>query len=93
MAEENQQRDSVLRPSCVRLQCLRCRSEFTLKGEGSEEQARGRARRRGAAMLPVGVEELDQEEFTEFDDDSKGESDERQFYSSLKANIALRFPF
>ncbi|XP_032362495.1 serine/threonine-protein kinase 11-interacting protein isoform X2 [Etheostoma spectabile] len=72
VAEENQRRDSVLRPSCVRLQCLRCRSEFTLKGEGSEELARGRARRRGAAMLPVGVEELDQEEFTEFDDDSKG---------------------
>uniref|UniRef100_A0A8C9XT53 Serine/threonine-protein kinase 11-interacting protein n=1 Tax=Sander lucioperca TaxID=283035 RepID=A0A8C9XT53_SANLU len=50
VAEENQQRDSVLRPSCVRLQCLRCRSEFTLKEEGSEEEARGRARRRGAAI-------------------------------------------
>ncbi|XP_034720239.1 serine/threonine-protein kinase 11-interacting protein isoform X2 [Etheostoma cragini] len=72
VAEENQRRDSVLRPSCVRLQCLRCRSEFTLQGEGSEEQARGRARRRGAVMLPVGVDELAQEEFTEFDDDSKG---------------------
>ncbi|XP_078099700.1 serine/threonine-protein kinase 11-interacting protein isoform X2 [Sander vitreus] len=74
VAEENQQQDSVLRPSCVRLQCLRCRSEFTLKGEGSEEEVRGRARRRGAAMLPEGVEEQDQEAFTEFDDDGKGNS-------------------
>uniref|UniRef100_A0A4W6F133 Serine/threonine-protein kinase 11-interacting protein n=1 Tax=Lates calcarifer TaxID=8187 RepID=A0A4W6F133_LATCA len=50
VAEENQRRDSELRPSCVRLQCLRCRSEFELQGEGSEEEAGGRARRRGAAI-------------------------------------------
>ncbi|XP_070786725.1 serine/threonine-protein kinase 11-interacting protein [Enoplosus armatus] len=74
VAEENQRRDSELRPSCVRLQCLRCRSEFTLQGEGSEEEAGGRVRRRGAAMLPEGVEEQDGEELTEAecDDDSKG---------------------
>ncbi|XP_042368999.1 serine/threonine-protein kinase 11-interacting protein isoform X2 [Plectropomus leopardus] len=72
VAEENQQRDSELRPSCVRLQCLRCRSEFTLKGEGIEEEAGGRARRRGAAMLQEGVEERDEEELIEFGDDSKG---------------------
>lgn len=75
MAEENQRRDDELRPSCVRLQCLRCRSEFTLQRESSEEEAGGRARRRGAAMLPEGVEEQDEEELTEWDDDSKGESE------------------
>uniref|UniRef100_A0A3Q1K221 Serine/threonine-protein kinase 11-interacting protein n=1 Tax=Anabas testudineus TaxID=64144 RepID=A0A3Q1K221_ANATE len=48
VVEENQQRDSKLRPSCVRLQCLRCRTEFTQQGDGSEEEAGGRARRRGA---------------------------------------------
>ncbi|XP_049919526.1 serine/threonine-protein kinase 11-interacting protein isoform X2 [Epinephelus moara] len=72
VAEENQQRDFELRPSCVRLQCLRCRSEFTLKGEGSEEEAGGRGRRRGAALLPEGVEEQNEEELTEVNDDSKG---------------------
>ncbi|XP_044043779.1 serine/threonine-protein kinase 11-interacting protein isoform X2 [Siniperca chuatsi] len=75
VAEENQRRDSELRPSCVRLQCLRCRSEITLQGEGSEEEAGGRARRREAAMLPEGVEEQDGEELTEAQcDDSKGNS-------------------
>ncbi|GLD63425.1 serine/threonine-protein kinase 11-interacting protein isoform X1, partial [Lates japonicus] len=77
VAEENQRRDSELRPSCVRLQCLRCRSEFELQGEGSEEEAGGRARRRGAAMLPEGVEEQGGEEpmtEAEFDDNSKGNS-------------------
>uniref|UniRef100_A0A8C2XPG4 Serine/threonine-protein kinase 11-interacting protein n=1 Tax=Cyclopterus lumpus TaxID=8103 RepID=A0A8C2XPG4_CYCLU len=38
VAEENQRRDAELRPRCVRLQCLRCRSEFTLKGGGREEE-------------------------------------------------------
>ncbi|XP_029302086.1 LOW QUALITY PROTEIN: serine/threonine-protein kinase 11-interacting protein [Cottoperca gobio] len=72
VAEDNRQRDSELRPSCVRLQCLRCRAEFTLKSEGSEEEAGGRGRRRGAAMLPDGLEEQDGEELTEFDDYGKG---------------------
>ncbi|XP_059183624.1 LOW QUALITY PROTEIN: serine/threonine-protein kinase 11-interacting protein [Centropristis striata] len=79
VAEENQQRDSELRPSCVRLQCLRCRSEFTRKGgsgeeeEEEEEEAGGeRKRRRGAAMLPEGEEEQEEEELTE--EDSKANS-------------------
>ncbi|XP_074482840.1 serine/threonine-protein kinase 11-interacting protein isoform X3 [Sebastes fasciatus] len=74
VVEENQQRDSELRPSCVRLQCLRCRSEFTLKREGGEEEeeeeedeAGGRTRRRRGA-----VEKRDEEELAEFDDDRKG---------------------
>lgn len=74
VAEENQRRDSELRPSCVRLQCLRCRSEFTRKVESSEEEA---TRRRGAAMLPEGVKEQGDEEPTEGDDDGKGERDEK----------------
>lgn len=72
VAEENQQRASALRPSCVRLQCLRCRSEFTLKGEDGEEDAGERARNRGAAMLTEGVEEEDEEELREFENESKG---------------------
>ncbi|KAM9334363.1 serine/threonine-protein kinase 11-interacting protein [Symphorus nematophorus] len=75
VAEENQRRDFELRPSCVRLQCLRCRSEFTRQGEGSEEEAGGRARRRGAAMLPDGEEEQEEKELTECNDDGKGNSD------------------
>ncbi|XP_051283900.1 serine/threonine-protein kinase 11-interacting protein isoform X2 [Dicentrarchus labrax] len=74
VAEENQRRDSEFCTSCVRLQCLRCGSEFTLKGEGGGEEAEGRARRRGAAMLPEGEEEQDEEELRECDDDSKGNS-------------------
>lgn len=76
-AEENQRRDSELRPSCVRLQCLRCRSEFTRKAQSSEEEAA--ARRRGAAMLPEGVEEQGDEEPTEGDDDGKGHFQIRAF--------------
>ncbi|XP_039997864.1 serine/threonine-protein kinase 11-interacting protein isoform X2 [Xiphias gladius] len=74
VVEEKQRRDSELRPSCVHLQCLRCRSEFALQGEGNEEEVGGGARRRGAATLPEGVEEQDGEELTEAecDDDSKG---------------------
>nr|XP_046238382.1 serine/threonine-protein kinase 11-interacting protein isoform X4 [Scatophagus argus] len=72
VAEENQRRDSELRPSCVRLQCLRCRSEFTREGEGSEGELGGRARRRKAAMLPGGEEEQTEVELTEWDDNSKG---------------------
>lgn len=77
VAEENQRRDSELRPSCVRLQCLRCRSEFTREAQSSEEEAAaaaGRARRRGAAMLPEAAEERGDEEPTEGDDDGKGNS-------------------
>uniref|UniRef100_A0A3B4WVV2 Serine/threonine-protein kinase 11-interacting protein n=1 Tax=Seriola lalandi dorsalis TaxID=1841481 RepID=A0A3B4WVV2_SERLL len=50
VVEENQRRDSELHPSCVHLQCLRCRYEFALQGGGSGEEAGGRARRRGAAI-------------------------------------------
>ncbi|KAK5847903.1 hypothetical protein PBY51_016995 [Eleginops maclovinus] len=67
VAEENRQRE--LRPSCVRLQCLRCREEFTLKRGGREEVAR----RRGAAMLPDSAEEEGEEEVTQFNYDSNGE--------------------
>ncbi|XP_010783732.1 serine/threonine-protein kinase 11-interacting protein [Notothenia coriiceps] len=71
VAEENQQRE--LLPSCVRLQCLRCRAEFTLKREGRDELAGGRARRRGAAMVPDSAEEEGGEEVTQFHDDSNGD--------------------
>ncbi|XP_034061378.1 serine/threonine-protein kinase 11-interacting protein isoform X1 [Gymnodraco acuticeps] len=71
VAEENQQRE--LLPSCVRLQCLRCRAEFTLKREGRDELAGGRARRRGAAMVPDSAEDEGEEEVTQFHDDSKGD--------------------
>ncbi|XP_026218660.1 serine/threonine-protein kinase 11-interacting protein isoform X2 [Anabas testudineus] len=67
VVEENQQRDSKLRPSCVRLQCLRCRTEFTQQGDGSEEEAGGRARRRGA--------DVDEPDLSEAEHDcSKGNS-------------------
>lgn len=72
VAEENRRRDSELRPSCLRLQCLRCRSEFTAQGGRSEEEAGGRVRSRGAAILPESGEERDEEESTERDDNSKG---------------------
>ncbi|XP_041638092.1 serine/threonine-protein kinase 11-interacting protein isoform X2 [Cheilinus undulatus] len=42
VAEENQRRDSELRPSRIHLQCLRCRSEF-MAGSG-EEEAGGRGK-------------------------------------------------
>ncbi|XP_054480058.1 serine/threonine-protein kinase 11-interacting protein isoform X3 [Anoplopoma fimbria] len=74
VAEENQRRASELRPSCVRLQCLRCRSEFELKGDGSEGEAGGRGRRRGAALLPEGLEEQDEGELSEFNEETKGDS-------------------
>ncbi|XP_069020138.1 serine/threonine-protein kinase 11-interacting protein isoform X2 [Embiotoca jacksoni] len=72
VAEENQCRDSKLSPRCVRLQCLRCKSEFTLQGEADEEEVGGRVRRRGAVMLPEGVREQDGEEPTEADWDGDG---------------------
>ncbi|XP_029927508.1 serine/threonine-protein kinase 11-interacting protein isoform X2 [Myripristis murdjan] len=64
VAEENQHRDSVVHPSCVRLQCLRCRSEFMLQGEGAEDTMGGRGWRR-APMLPEGIEQLDGEDLME----------------------------
>lgn len=75
VVEENQRRVSELCPSCIRLQCLRCRSEFTLQGEAQEDEAGGRTtRRRGAVMLPEGVEEQDGEELTETQWAGKGKS-------------------
>ncbi|XP_062270667.1 LOW QUALITY PROTEIN: serine/threonine-protein kinase 11-interacting protein [Scomber scombrus] len=72
VTEENRRRDSELRPSCVCLQCLRCRSEFSARNEGNEEDQGGRGRGRGAAILPEGGEERDEESSTEYDDSSKG---------------------
>ncbi|XP_028255884.1 serine/threonine-protein kinase 11-interacting protein isoform X2 [Parambassis ranga] len=70
VVEDNQHRDSELGPGCVRLQCLRCRSEF---GPGEEEAGRPVRRKRGAVLLK-GVGERDREEPTEaqWDDDSNG---------------------
>uniref|UniRef100_A0A673BYY5 Serine/threonine-protein kinase 11-interacting protein n=1 Tax=Sphaeramia orbicularis TaxID=375764 RepID=A0A673BYY5_9TELE len=51
VVEENQRQDSIFGPSSVRLQCLRCRSEFTLQADGSDEEPGSRARRRGAAIM------------------------------------------
>lgn len=85
VAEENQRRDAELRPSCVHLQCLRCRSEFMRQGEGGEEEAEGRVRKRGAAMLSGGEEAQNEEELRECDDnDNKGE---RKIYNSLQAAL------
>lgn len=73
---ENQQRQSDLRPSCARLQCLRCRSEVTCQEEGAEQQEEGEAvrrRMRKALMLTGGEEEQDEEEETDRVDDSRGE--------------------
>ncbi|KAM3585336.1 uncharacterized protein V6R79_014870 [Siganus canaliculatus] len=78
-AEENQRRDAELRPRLVRLQCLRCRSEFTRQGEGGrdeeeEEEEAGRSvrRRRRAGMMAEGEEEMRDEALTEGDDDGEG---------------------
>lgn len=77
VVEENQQRDFDQRPSCVHLQCLRCKSEFTRQGEGSEEEevSGRRKRKRKAVMLPEGEEEQDEEEVTKRVNDGKGERD------------------
>uniref|UniRef100_A0A3Q1EJZ4 Serine/threonine-protein kinase 11-interacting protein-like n=1 Tax=Acanthochromis polyacanthus TaxID=80966 RepID=A0A3Q1EJZ4_9TELE len=76
VAEENRCSDSEFWPSCVQLQCLRCRSEFALKGETSEEKAGRKLRKRGAMMLPEGVKEQGGEELTEteYADDDKGKN-------------------
>ncbi|XP_028987169.1 serine/threonine-protein kinase 11-interacting protein isoform X2 [Betta splendens] len=50
--EENRRRDSELCPKCVRLQCLRCRLEFTQQLDGRADEAGERARRRGAVTIP-----------------------------------------
>ncbi|XP_061571741.1 serine/threonine-protein kinase 11-interacting protein [Cololabis saira] len=57
VAEENQRRSSEVDPRCVRLQCLRCRSEFTPRGKAGEHGALGRWRKTGDVMLPEGEEE------------------------------------
>ncbi|XP_034034142.1 serine/threonine-protein kinase 11-interacting protein [Thalassophryne amazonica] len=59
VVEENRRRESKFRPSCVRLQCLRCRSEFTLQGASSEEEEGERAHKRVVAMLPEGADQWD----------------------------------
>ncbi|KAM6893733.1 serine/threonine-protein kinase 11-interacting protein [Xenentodon cancila] len=59
MVEENQRRIPEDGPSCVRLQCLRCRSEFTPRGKAGEHEAAGRWRKTEAVMLPEGEEEPD----------------------------------
>uniref|UniRef100_A0A1A8EVY9 Serine/threonine-protein kinase 11-interacting protein n=1 Tax=Nothobranchius korthausae TaxID=1143690 RepID=A0A1A8EVY9_9TELE len=67
VVEENQLRDSKLVPCCVRLQCLRCRSEFTPQGEDDDDV--------GARLtFPKGEEERSREGLmdTSFDNDSKG---------------------
>lgn len=82
---ENQQRKSDLRPSCARLQCLRCRSEVTCQGEGSEQEEGEAIRRRmrKALMLTGGEEEQDEEE--EIDRaDGTGEWD-----NGLKSNFSF----
>lgn len=83
VVEENQRRDAELGPSSVRLQCLRCGSEFTRHGQGSgeeeeeveEEEAGARGSRRTSVMLPRGEEEQDEEEAMEGIEDGKGEMD------------------
>lgn len=86
VVEENQLRVSELCHSCIRLQCLRCRSEFILQGGDDEEEAGERTtKRRGAVMLSEGVQEQDGEELIEAQWAqwaSKGESEFLQRSSS-----------
>lgn len=74
--EENQQRQSDVRPSCTRLQCLRCRSQVTCQEEGEEGEAI-RRRMRKALILTGEDEDEDQDEDEEIyrDDDGRGERD------------------
>lgn len=72
--EENQQRESDVRPRCNRLQCLRCRSEVTCREEGEEEETL-RRRMRKALMLTGGDEDQDEEEQIHREDDTRGERD------------------
>lgn len=83
VVEENQRRDSELCHSCIRLQCLRCRSEFTLQGGDDEEDAGEQTtKRRGAVILSEGVQEQDGEELIEAQWANKGESEFLQRSSS-----------
>ncbi|MEQ2204223.1 hypothetical protein XENOCAPTIV_009935, partial [Xenoophorus captivus] len=89
VVEENQRRDSELVPGGARLQCLRCRSEFTSHvAAGEEEDAGGGGGRRGnreGAMLPDGEDGRYREEQTEADYfyDSTGEGDRGWFYNYI----------
>ncbi|XP_029696317.1 serine/threonine-protein kinase 11-interacting protein [Takifugu rubripes] len=69
--EENQRRESDVRPRCTRLQCLRCRSEVTCRDEGEEEETL-RRRMRKALMLTGGLEDQDEEEEIHREDDTRG---------------------
>lgn len=77
--EENQQRESDVRPRCTRLQCLRCRSEVTCRDEGEEEETL-RRRMRKALMLTGGDEDQDEEEEIHREDDTRGERDRGRKY-------------
>lgn len=77
MLEENQRRGSEPDPGPCRLQCLRCRSEFTANraaGEEEEEDSGGRRRSRGGVALPGAEGGRYQEAQTDADynDDSTG---------------------
>lgn len=72
--EENQQRESDVRPRCTRLQCLRCRSEVTCREEREEEETLGR-RMRKALMLTGGDEDQYEEEEIHREDYTRGERD------------------
>lgn len=87
--EENQQRESDVRPRCPRLQCLRCRSEVTCRNEGEEEETL-RRRMRKALMLTGGDEDQDEEEEIHREDDTRGERDRRRKY--LKSFCFPEFP-
>ncbi|XP_012714356.2 serine/threonine-protein kinase 11-interacting protein isoform X1 [Fundulus heteroclitus] len=67
VAEENQRRDSGLGPGCARLQCLRCRSEFTSLVPAGEEEEEEDAGGEGRRMRPAGGEGWYGEEQTEAD--------------------------
>lgn len=95
--EENQQRDSVLRPGQVHLQCLRCRSEFALKQQGKDNGAAGggEVRRRGSGMLAEHDNEQGGEELlmTEHRDDKKGgegrQSPNPTHYCAFSLNVCV----
>uniref|UniRef100_A0A3P8P7H4 Serine/threonine-protein kinase 11-interacting protein n=1 Tax=Astatotilapia calliptera TaxID=8154 RepID=A0A3P8P7H4_ASTCA len=53
VVEENQRRVSELCHSCIRLQCLRCRSEFILQGGDDEEEAGERTTKRRGAVIQI----------------------------------------
>ncbi|XP_053709407.1 serine/threonine-protein kinase 11-interacting protein isoform X1 [Synchiropus splendidus] len=69
--EENEHRESEFRPSCVRLQCLRCRSEFSLHEGPTDSEARQIVR---SASCTTRVEGDSKEVTTEPDDIYKRKS-------------------